>query len=146
MNLISRILVKMADFYIASPVEKRRGQRVPHECQTNLRCTAPQRMSGANGSSLGLSQDISDGGIRVQCFRQIPVKAEVEINLFCPDYPPPIHAKGAVVWASPADSSACYWVFGIAFNDLDEPTQHRITELVRKSQSAQQDAGVFNLS
>jgi len=133
MNLISRMLAKMKGFHIASPVEKRRGQRVPHECQTNLRYTDPKRKSGVNGTSLGLSQDISDGGIRVQCFHQIPVKAEVEINLICPDNPHPIHARGSIVWASPVSDSDCYWVFGIAFNELDQATQLRIADLVQRA-------------
>lgn len=133
MNLIARMLAKLDGLRNPSPIEKRRGQRVPHECQTNLRCTDPQRESGAYGTSLGLSQDISDGGIRVQCFRQIPVKADVEINLICPDNPHPIHARGAVVWASPADSSAGYWVFGIAFHQLDQATELRIADLVQRA-------------
>lgn len=133
MNLIARMLAKLDGFRNPSPVDKRRRQRVPYECQTNLRCTDPQRVSGAYGTRLGLSQDISDGGIRAQCFHQIPVKAEVEINLICPDNPHPIHARGTVVWASPAGSSANYWVFGIAFHELDQATQLSIANLVQRA-------------
>lgn len=133
MNLIARMLAKLDGLLNPRPVDKRRGQRVPHECQTNLRCSDPQRDSGAYGTSLGLSQDISDGGIRVQCFRQIPVKAEVEISLICPNNPHPIHARGAVVWASPAGGSPGYWVFGIAFHELDQATQLRIADLVQRA-------------
>ena len=133
MNLIARMLAKLDGLRHARPVENRRAQRLPHECQTHVRCIDPQRMLGAHSTSRGLSQDISDGGIRVQCFRQIPVKAAVEIDLICPDNPHPIHAKGDVMWASPADGSASHWVLGIAFNELDQATQLRIADLVQRA-------------
>lgn len=95
-----------------------------------MRCVETERQDIASRYSLGLSQDISNGGVRVQCFHQIPLKAEVYVNLECPSADKPIHANGAVVWASPAEHLPGHWVLGISFSDLDAPTQKLINQLV----------------
>ncbi len=137
MNFVSMILDRLRSKRTQNGSEKRRSERAAHECWANVRCVETEQQDLASRFSLGLSQDISNGGIRVQCFHQIPLKAEVYVNLECPYAYKPIHANGAVVWASPAEHLPGHWVLGISFSDLDAPTQKVINELVERARQRQ---------
>jgi|GEM_PF-3492398 len=137
MTILSRLLDRLRSKPSQNGSEKRRSERAAHECWTNVRCVETDQQDLASRYSLGLSQDISQGGLRVQCFHQIPLKAEVYINLECPNAKQPIHVNGAVVWASPAQHLPGHWVLGIAFSDLDGPTQKKIGDLVENARRRQ---------
>jgi Tfp pilus assembly protein PilZ len=130
MNFLTKLLDRLRAKPANDPHDQRRYSRAVHECWANVRCVESDRQDLASRYSLGLSQDISHGGVRVQCFHQIPLKAEVYINLECPNNHQPIHANGAVVWASPAEHLPGHWVLGIAFSELDQPTRDKIKKLV----------------
>lgn len=137
MTFISRTLDQLRTRQTRNRREKRRADRAIHECWADVRCMKhdPQDLVGRH--SLGLSQDISNGGMRVQCFRQIPLNAEVRINLRCPRADQPIHIDGAVVWLAPVEHQPGHWTMGIEFSDLDGLTQKVISELVEEARERQ---------
>lgn len=140
MSFFASLLDRLRSKSRSNPSEKRRSERASHECWTNVRCVETEQQDLASRYSLGLSQDISQGGLRVQCFHQIPLKAEVYINLECPNSNHPIHVNGAVVWSCPAEHLPGHWILGIAFADLDAPTQKKIRELVETARHRQLEA------
>ncbi|NBC47679.1 MAG: hypothetical protein GVY22_06775 [Gammaproteobacteria bacterium] len=133
MTFLSKALDQLRPRRTRNRQEKRREDRAAHECWAHVRCIQndPQDLAGRH--SLGLSQDISSGGIRVQCFRQIPLKAEVRINLECPRADQAIHIDGAVVWVAPVEHQPGHWTMGIEFSDLDGSTQRMISQLVEQA-------------
>jgi len=72
---------------------------------------------------VGLTGDLSEGGLFVSTYRSLPVGAAISLALSLPDGP--VFARGQVRWVRDAVEGVTPGV-GVAFEDLTEPDRVRI--------------------
>jgi hypothetical protein len=101
--------------------DHRRHPRIPWECSAKLRCRDPK----LHGVNLGITRDISLGGVRVRAFRSMPIDHSILVDLQCNGHGDPASATGSVVWAAPAKDSQ-HWEIGIRFTALDRTLRSSI--------------------
>ncbi|MBK1617392.1 hypothetical protein CKO42_02760 [Lamprobacter modestohalophilus] len=105
-------------------MENRRFKRSAIECYAQLQLS-PHQYGGVNH---GLSQDLSEGGVKIRTFSQLPVDSSVVIHLGCSDNSEPLTMSGSVVWTSRDDGQE-QWVIGIAFTDINDGTRKRLQQI-----------------
>ncbi len=108
----------------ASSMDNRRFLRASCECYAQVQALPP-RLGGINH---GLSEDISEGGIKIRTFRQLPVDSNVLVQLSCGSCSDSLKVVGSVVWASRADDQD-QWVIGISFSDINDRARTQLMEL-----------------
>lgn len=70
-----------------------------------------------------ITRNISATGMMIEIGKQLPVGAEVKIDLNTPDSPNPVHCIGKVIWSSPASEGGKY-NSGIAFTNIEEDNKN----------------------
>ncbi|MCF7977198.1 MAG: PilZ domain-containing protein [Chromatiaceae bacterium] len=124
MNLSTSAMSERQDQCQSSMMESRRFKRSAVECYAQLQMS-PHQYGGVN---YGLSQDLSEGGVKIRTFSQLPVDSSVVIHLGCSDESEPLTMSGSVVWAS-RDEGQEQWVVGIAFTDINDGTRQRLQQI-----------------
>jgi Tfp pilus assembly protein PilZ len=68
--------------------------------------------------------DISQGGIRFETFREVPVDSLISFFLTAKEFEEPLHGVGQVKWCKPLEKSSAFHA-GIAFTDASAPSAVR---------------------
>lgn len=92
-------------------------------------------MSGDNNFYVGLSENISEGGIFIATHRHLPIGTQLVLTFFLPNATEQLSVRGAVQWlrgpeATEADDdelSAVKTGMGVQFDELD----HRASAVIR---------------
>lgn len=70
-----------------------------------------------------ITRNVSATGIMIEAGEQLPLDAEVKIDLDTPDSPNPVHCNGKVIWSSPTSEGGKY-NSGIAFTSIEEDNKN----------------------
>lgn len=70
-----------------------------------------------------ITRNISATGMRIELSQQLPVGAEVKIDLNTPGSPNPVHCTGKIIWSAPT-SEADKYNSGIAFTGVEEDNKN----------------------
>ncbi|WPL17745.1 hypothetical protein Thiowin_02784 [Thiorhodovibrio winogradskyi] len=104
--------------------EKRRYERTTRECYARVKMF-PETYGGINH---GMTEDISEGGVRIRTFHKPQVDADVLVQLGCENQADLLKLKGSVVWATQSGSGD-QWVVGISFSDINDHAKQRLQQL-----------------
>jgi c-di-GMP-binding flagellar brake protein YcgR len=110
--------------------DRRRFSRVP--CDFPVRVEKVPKRSLADIENL-LSEDLSEGGIRLSSPRFFPVQERMLLELDAPEEPGSIRALGRVVWVEQS-SYTDQFRLGVEFADLSERDRSRLRGLVEQQQ------------
>lgn len=113
----------------AGEAELRRFRRVQRERPASVQARRERAERDCRGVNHGISRDISEGGVQIQAFRQMPVSTDVIVELHHTDAAEHVRTSGSVVWAKPLENGK-YWLFGIAFDDMDDETKSKLMRLI----------------
>lgn len=70
-----------------------------------------------------VTRNISATGTMVELKEQLPVGAEVKIDLNTPGSPNPVHCRGRVIWSTPISEAGKYSC-GIEFINIEEDNKN----------------------
>jgi uncharacterized protein (TIGR02266 family) len=116
----ARLIGAPRDSYPSGVSNRRSSPRVALEVEITL--------SSDSQFFAGLSGDMSEGGLFVATYRQLPVGAHVAIDLALPDGS--LHVEGEVRWARAATDGSPPG-FGVAFTGLSAQARARVESFCR---------------
>ncbi len=105
-------------------IDRRGGERVSVDVEVT--------MTSDSNVYVGLTDNISEGGLFVATHDLLPVGSRLELKFRLPDYDEPISAKAEVRWHRPPESYSAEGMpgFGARFVDIDDDDQSRIEKFV----------------
>jgi c-di-GMP-binding flagellar brake protein YcgR len=111
--------------------DRRRFVRVPFD--SPVKVEAVPKRSLADVENL-LSEDLSEGGIRLSSHRFFPVQDRMLLELESPEEPASIRALGTVVWVEQSAYTEQFRL-GVEFAEISELDRFRLRALVQQRQA-----------
>lgn len=107
--------------------ERRKERRFPVRKKVRLKLPEIEDIPCGKTFSYSLSEDISQGGIRIPSEYFIPVKQPIYLEIFLEDSFGSVNAMGRVRWISSANESNNYQV-GIEFVELSSESRNNLNK------------------
>jgi uncharacterized protein (TIGR02266 family) len=102
-----------------------RPDGVEHRAHPRVKLEVDVGMHSESHFFTGLSGDLSEGGVFVATYRDVPLGSKLELDLPLPDGTIQVH--GVVKWTRPASEDAKPGI-GVAFESLPEEHRARIAK------------------
>jgi Tfp pilus assembly protein PilZ len=113
----------------AQVFDRRRHERVPFDAP--VRIEKVPKLSTLDSENL-LSEELSEGGIRLSSPRFFSVQDRLLLELETAEEPVGIRAVGTVVWV---EQSSYQFKLGIELSDLSESDRSRLRAVIRERQA-----------
>jgi uncharacterized protein (TIGR02266 family) len=98
---------------------------IEHRAHTRVKLEVDVGMHSESHFFTGLSGDLSEGGVFVATYRDVPIGSKLEVDLPLPDGTIQVH--GVVKWTRPASEDSKPGI-GVAFETLPEEQRARIAK------------------
>jgi c-di-GMP-binding flagellar brake protein YcgR len=108
-------------------IERRQFPRVTLICKMTLTCGQKSLVYSSH------TENVSVGGMRLILEEKLPVRRELEVELFLPDRQKSIKCKGQTIWVrevSPPGVNPRFFDTGIEFMDMSDASKGILTEAI----------------